>query len=129
MPSTIINLSEAERQLLTLFQNSRDPYDEQSVTLGYVNGTEVCLMGWPQRPSHRDPREVPPHKNQVDSMQIVLEGEMTLYYPDEDEVVTLKPGDCHVVPAGKMHSCVSSKKTRVLVIVGSQGQRGSPPQE
>lgn len=129
MPSRTINLNEAERRLMALFHDSHDPYDEQSVTLGYVNGTEVCLMGWPQRPSRHDVREIPLHKNEVDSMQILLEGEMTLYYQDEDEVVTLGPGDCHVVPAGKMHSCVSTKKTRVIVIVGSRGRRGSSPSE
>lgn len=126
MPKGIVNLSEAERRLTALFQNSRDPYEEESITLGYVDGAEVCFMGWPDRPSRHNPKEGPFHKNDVDSMQILLEGEMTLYYPDEDELVTLKPGDCHVVPAGKMHSCVSSKKSRVIVIVGSQRQSGPP---
>jgi len=115
-----MNLREAERLLLQKLQESDDPYDEESVILGYVDGAEVCFMGWPDRPARHDVKSIPPHANTVDSMQILLEGEMTLYYPDDDQVVTLKPGDCHVVPAGKMHSCISRKKTRVIVIVGNR---------
>ena len=69
-------------------------------------------------------REVPPHANSADSMQIVLEGGMTIYYPDDGETVVLGAGDCHVVPGGKMHSCVSTLKSLVLVIVGHGANGG-----
>ncbi len=116
MPFSVKSLKEAilelENRLLS------NPTDEECVVLGYADGAEVSLMGWNERPVSRDVRDVPPHANSADSMQIVLEGGMVIYYPDEDETVVLNTGDCHVVPGGKMHSCVSTQKSLVLVVVG-----------
>lgn len=116
MPLPVKSLKEArlelEKRLLT------NPTGEECVVLGYADGAEVSLMGWNERPASKDVRDVPPHANSADSMQIVLEGGMTIYYPDEGETVVLKAGDCHVVPGGKMHSCMSTEKSLVLVIVG-----------
>ena len=99
-----------------------NPYYTSSVVLGYVDGAEVCLMGWAERPSRLDVKDAPVHANPADSMQIVLEGGMEIYYPDEQTTVSMRPGDCHVVPAGKLHSCVSALKSLVLVVVGHRAQ-------
>ena len=113
-----MDLSAAREELERKLPASSNPYDEQSVVLGYVDGAEVCLMGWAERPLRRDVKDVPAHANSADSMQIILEGGMEIYYPDEQTTVVMRPGDCHVVPAGKRHSCVSAMKSVVLVVVG-----------
>lgn len=69
-------------------------------------------------------RDVTPHANLADSMQVVLEGGMVIYYPDENETVILKAVDCHVVPGGKMHSCISPQKSVVLVVIGHRAGTG-----
>lgn len=117
-----MDLSAAKRELARMILDSGNPHQEQSVALGYVDGAEVCLMGWAERPSRLDVKDAPVHANPADSMQIVLEGGMEIYYPDEQTTVIMRPGDCHVVPAGKPHSCVSALKSLVLVVVGHRAQ-------
>lgn len=117
-----MDLSAAKRELARMILDSGNPHQEQSVALGYVDGAEVCLMGWAERPSRLDVKDAPVHANPADSMQIVLEGGMEIYYPDEQTTVIMRPGDCHVVPAGKLHSCVSALKSLVLVVVGHRAQ-------
>ncbi len=117
-----MDLSVARKELERKIAASNNPYEEQSVVLGYVDGAEVCLMGWAERPSHRDVKDVPTHANSADSMQIVLEGGMEIYYPDKQTTVVMRPGDCHVVPASKPHSCVSAMKSLVLVVVGHRAR-------
>lgn len=112
-----MNLEAAKKEFGRKLLESGDPTQEQAVVLGYVGGAEVCLMGWHDRAA-RDVRSVPAHGNAVDSMQIVLEGGMEILYPDDGTLVALGPSDCHVVPGGKPHACVSSRRTLVLVIVG-----------
>lgn len=117
-----MNLDEAKASLIRLLAQADDPYDEQSVVLGSVDGTEVCLMGWRDRPS-KDVTAITTHANPADSMQIMLEGGMEIFYPDERRRVTLRVGDCHVVPGGREHACVSSQKSMVLVIVGHRARQ------
>jgi len=111
-----VNLAEAKIELRRRLQCGA-PGDEESVILGWVDGAEVCLMGWEGRPE-RDVMAVETHANVADSMQIVLGGEMEIYYPGDGTRVTLREGDAHVVPGGAEHSCVSSKPSLVLVVVG-----------
>ena len=116
MPRCVKNLREARMEIEERLLSN--PTDEECVVLGYADGAEVSLMGWNERPASRDVREVPPHANSADSLQLVLEGGMVIYYPDDAQTVVLRAGDCHVVPGGKMHSCVSTQRSMVLVVVG-----------
>jgi mannose-6-phosphate isomerase-like protein (cupin superfamily) len=113
-----VNLKAARAELERRLLASPDPTEEESVILGYADGAEVCLMGWMDRTAPCGVKNVPTHVNAADSMQIVLEGGMEIYYPEEDTVVTLQAGDCHVVPRGKIHACVSRQRSLVLVVVG-----------
>ena len=87
-----MDLSAARKELERKIAASNNPYEEQSVALGYVDGAEVCLMGWAERPSRLDVKDAPVHANPADSMQIVLEGGMEIYYPDEQTTVSMRPG-------------------------------------
>ena len=122
MERTVMNLQNARAELERKLLANPDPGDEECVVLGYADGAEVSLMGWNARPPSRKVTEVPPHANSADSLQLVLEGGMTIYYPEDGKTVVLKAGDCHVVPGGKMHSCVSSQKSLVLVVVGHRAK-------
>lgn len=117
-----MDLSTAKAELDRKIQRNPDPFEEHSVILGHVDGAEVCLMGWAKRPSCRDVKDVPTHANSADSMQIILEGGMEIYYPDDGKTVILRPGDCHVVPAGKAHACTSALRSLVLVVVGHRSR-------
>ncbi len=119
-----MNLTAAKSELERRIAASPDPEEEESVVLGYVDGAEVCLMGWNSRACVRDVKQIPAHTNTADSMQIVLQGGMEIFYPDTSTTVTLKEGDCHVVPGGKSHACVSSQKSLVLVVVGHRAGLG-----
>lgn len=117
-----MNLDEAKAALTQLLAEAHDPYDEQSVVLGSVDGAEICLMGWRERPI-KDVTAVTTHANPADSMQIMLEGSMEIFYPDERRRVTLQAGDCHVVLGGREHACVSNQKSMVLVVVGNRANQ------
>lgn len=120
-----MNLSAAREELEKRLTQSADALDEESVILGYVDGAEVCLMGWKARNPVPAVEHVQPHANSADSMQLVLEGGMDIYYPRTGLQATLKAGDCHVVPSGELHSCVSGLKSVVLVVVGHRARGGS----
>lgn len=118
-----MHLQEARLALERLLAEA-DSDDEQSVTIGFVDGAEVCLMGWRDRPV-KDITAAEAHANGADCMQIVLAGGMQIYYPAEQQIVNLQAGDCHVVPAGKVHACVSSQRSVVLVIVGHRASEAA----
>jgi len=55
------------------------------------------------------------HKHdEEDELFLVLEGELRIEY--EDRVVTLGPGDFHVVPRGAMHNPVCDKECLIALI-------------
>ncbi len=49
-----MGLCAAKKELERKLAASSNPYEEQSVVFGYVDGAEVCLMGWAERPSRPD---------------------------------------------------------------------------
>ena len=58
--------------------------------------------------------EFPWHKHDdEDELFLILDGELTIAY--EDDTVTLRPGDVHVVPRGRLHHPTCQKECLIAL--------------
>jgi len=96
---TPINLAEK----LSLFATHWDPH----VVASY-NGNDVMVVKFQG--------EFPFHQHaETDDFFLVLEGEMTMDYPDRDPV-TVRAGEIVVVPAGQVHRPRADHEVKVMLI-------------